>query len=233
MDNLVNALVGVGIVIFALAKMHVTPGPLQILRCTSRRWRLASQFITRSCFSLVTTLVLDRAGAGADVTGTTTSSISRGTRTRFLAGGCSGSCLAGSSRSSWWPISRPACWGASSTRRSRCWRTLAGAALFAVGAEPGVLALRAEAVLEREFLTPPGSHRKQQNPTRLAGPLAFKDLRAQCAVFRRFEKNRVFPLARGQSQPLSFALTFFRGIPYSEMLLLPPPINFHAEIQNR
>jgi len=31
MDNIVNALVGVGIVIFALAKMHVTPGPIQIL----------------------------------------------------------------------------------------------------------------------------------------------------------------------------------------------------------
>jgi len=31
LDNVVNALVGVGIVIFALAKMHVTPGPLQIL----------------------------------------------------------------------------------------------------------------------------------------------------------------------------------------------------------
>jgi ABC-2 type transport system permease protein len=31
MDNVVNALVGVGIVGFALAKMHVTPGPVQIL----------------------------------------------------------------------------------------------------------------------------------------------------------------------------------------------------------
>jgi len=31
MDNLINALVGVGIVVFALAKMHVTPGVTQIL----------------------------------------------------------------------------------------------------------------------------------------------------------------------------------------------------------
>ena len=31
MDSIVNALVGVAIVIFALAKMHVTPGPLQVL----------------------------------------------------------------------------------------------------------------------------------------------------------------------------------------------------------
>jgi len=30
MDNAVNALVGVAIVVFALAKMHVTPGPLQV-----------------------------------------------------------------------------------------------------------------------------------------------------------------------------------------------------------
>ena len=31
MDNVVNALVGVGIVIFALAKLHLTPGPMQVL----------------------------------------------------------------------------------------------------------------------------------------------------------------------------------------------------------
>ncbi len=31
LDNIVNALVGIAIVVFALAKMHVTPGPLQIL----------------------------------------------------------------------------------------------------------------------------------------------------------------------------------------------------------
>ena len=31
MDNIINALVGVGIVIFALAKMHVTPGVVQVL----------------------------------------------------------------------------------------------------------------------------------------------------------------------------------------------------------
>jgi ABC-2 type transport system permease protein len=31
MDNIINALVGVGIVIFALAKMHVTPGVTQVL----------------------------------------------------------------------------------------------------------------------------------------------------------------------------------------------------------
>jgi ABC-2 type transport system permease protein len=30
MDNVVNALVGVAIVVFALAKMHVTPGPLEV-----------------------------------------------------------------------------------------------------------------------------------------------------------------------------------------------------------